>query len=98
MSTPPVGHEPTVAAQHIDPVCGMTVDADTGQHLDHDGQRYLFCSAHCRTRFQENPDRYTHDHTGQHERTGQHDHTGAASAPPVGEVAEYTCPMHPEIR
>jgi Cu+-exporting ATPase len=109
MNTHPARHQPAdTTAQHIDPVCGMSVDATTAHHLDHDGQRYLFCSAHCRTRFQQDPDHYTHnDHSG-HDHGGHdhggHDHgghdAGTPSLPalPVGEAVEYTCPMHPEIR
>jgi YHS domain-containing protein len=39
-----------------DPVCGMQVER---QHApgtaEHDGQRYYFCSAHCRDRFTADP-------------------------------------------
>ena len=106
MSTHSVTHEPAAGAdQHIDPVCGMTVAADSTLNLDHDGQRYVFCSEHCRNRFQQDPDRFTngatsehHDHSDHH-HAGHHSATTAAPASPAeGEVAEYTCPMHPEIR
>src|SRR5690349_15957855 len=111
MNTHPARHQPAVASssQLTDPVCGMSVDATTAHHLDHDRQRYLFCSEHCRARFQADPDRYTHgpaDHRGRHDHPDRHDHSGLhhqagtapVSAPPVCEVSEYTCPMHPEIR
>lgn len=43
----------------IDPVCGMRVDPATGKHsIDHQGQRYLFCCAGCRTKFEADPARY----------------------------------------
>jgi len=111
MSTHHARHQPAdTTQQHIDPVCGMNVDAATAHQLDHAGQRYLFCSEHCRATFQKDPDRYAHydasqpPHSGQLDHRGhdhaRHDHAGhaAATSPPVGEVAEYTCPMHPEIR
>jgi len=38
----------------------MTVDPATVQHIaDHDGRRYYFCAAGCRTAFHADPDRYT---------------------------------------
>jgi uncharacterized protein len=51
-------HGHTSAAQAIDPVCGMTVDPESAQYADHDGQRYFFCHAGCRERFQQAPARY----------------------------------------
>ena len=78
----------------------MTVDLDNAMAAEHDGHRYVFCPEQCRERFVAEPDRYSSPHTG-HE---QHEHHGAvASGEGVdrageGEVTEYTCPMHPEIR
>jgi xanthine dehydrogenase accessory factor len=43
----------------VDPVCGMTVDADDVRHIaDHEGITYAFCAVGCRTRFVKNPARY----------------------------------------
>lgn len=43
----------------LDPVCGMTVEADTAAaHRDHDGHRYFFCSTRCAGAFDANQDRY----------------------------------------
>jgi xanthine dehydrogenase accessory factor len=40
----------------LDPVCGMTVDADDIRHLaEHDGIVYGFCTLGCRTRFVKDP-------------------------------------------
>ena len=39
-----------------DPVCGMTVKADTPHRTTHDGHEVLFCSAGCKTKFQEMED------------------------------------------
>jgi YHS domain-containing protein len=56
----------------IDPVCGMSVDPATAEHIaDHDGVQYYFCGPGCRTAFTAGPDRYlpntpatatTHEH------------------------------------
>jgi Cu+-exporting ATPase len=101
-------HHPDTTTTHqvTDPVCGMTVDPTSTQHsADHDGERFYFCSAGCRDKFLANPNEYAkhdqHDH-GHQERAGGHTHgapaDGAAPTPGEGEVVEYTCPMHPEIR
>jgi len=42
MTTPPTT---------IDPVCGMTVDPTTAIMAERDGQKFYFCSTHCRDRF-----------------------------------------------
>src|SRR5690606_32195080 len=76
---------PPQPAQAVDPVCGMTVDPAATAHLaDHDGERFHFCSASCRTRFVANPQRYLDPGSPEPE----------AAAP----GAIYTCPMHPEVR
>jgi Cu+-exporting ATPase len=41
-----------------DPVCGMTVKADTAHRAMHEGREILFCSAGCRTKFLADPVRY----------------------------------------
>ena len=42
-----------------DPVCGMQVDASTTpHHAHHFGEEHHFCSAGCRTKFLDDPDRY----------------------------------------
>ena len=79
----PAMHHAAVAGQHIDPVCGMTVAADSSHRATHAGHDYLFCSAGCRTKFLAEPVRYL---------------APSATAPqelPAGTT--YTCPMHPEV-
>jgi Cu+-exporting ATPase len=66
----------------IDPVCGMTVDTDS-RLATVDGVDYRFCSDHCRVKFESDPDAYAE---------------GQKPAPPAASSAEYTCPMHPEVR
>ncbi len=42
-----------------DPVCGMTVDAETAQHSHrHDGEEFHFCSKHCHEKFAAQPDEF----------------------------------------
>jgi YHS domain-containing protein len=53
-------------AKHIDPVCGMEVEADKGYGKMHEGTLYRFCSRNCLDNFENDPDRYltTSDKTG----------------------------------
>ncbi|MFH1658634.1 MAG: heavy metal translocating P-type ATPase [Pseudomonadota bacterium] len=66
----------------IDPVCGMTVKPESPHATDLDGVNYRFCSAKCKTKFDAEPARYL----------------APQAAEPAIPDAEYTCPMHPEIR
>jgi len=92
--------QPTAQAHPVvkDPVCGMSVDPATSEYRsEHAGQTYYFCSGHCQAKFEASPQTYLDPHAG---HGHDHDHTGhqAAASPPAGEVEEWTCPMHPEIR
>ncbi len=42
----------------IDPVCGMTVSADSSRPLLYEGTDYYFCCAGCRQAFEQDPDAY----------------------------------------
>ncbi|MDO9619984.1 MAG: heavy metal translocating P-type ATPase [Pseudomonas sp.] len=80
-------------SQH-DPVCGMVVKPDSQFTESHEGQTYLFCSAKCQEKFRADPTRYIH-------RPQHHEHIHhetPLTAPGASGSAEYTCPMHPEIR
>ena len=66
----------------VDPVCGMTVAADKGFSSDYRGTHYLFCSGKCKTKFDAEPERYL----------------APSPVKTPAPAAEYTCPMHPEIR
>lgn len=71
-----------------DPICGMTVDEATAIHADRDGERYYFCSPHCRDRF-----------LARVEPDGSGAARAAARGPEEGgPFIRFTCPMHPEIR
>jgi Cu+-exporting ATPase len=46
-------------ATHVDPVCGMQVDERTAAgRSEHEGRAYYFCSAGCKQKFDEEPERY----------------------------------------
>ena len=86
-------HQSVTTTSHsvTDPVCRMQVDPNTALTLDHEGTPYHFCSERCRDRFQGDPASFL---------TPPQDSDDAASRnQDVNEdVAEWTCPMHPEIR
>lgn len=98
-------HRPDAATtdQVTDPVCGMTVDPAVAEHaVEHSGEQFYFCSAGCKGKFLADPDRYIDRGFSDH---AEGDHAGRATepghvqpTPSEGEVVEYTCPMHPEIR
>ena len=51
----------------LDPVCGMSVDPATAtEKVEHDGHTYYFCSAGCRSAFEEEPARYAGAAGAQH--------------------------------
>ena len=102
-------HQHQVAAPTVskDPVCGMDVDPAVSEYRsEHGGQTYFFCSGHCQAKFDAAPETYTSPaadvqdaHAGHHHDGHEHQATPASSAAAAsGEVAEWTCPMHPEIR
>ena len=66
-----------------DPVCGMSVAATSDHHVDLGGDTIYFCSSHCRAKFESAPEQYQ----------------SVEKPPPKAAVgAQYTCPMHPEVR
>lgn len=84
-----------------DPVCGMEVDPDTAEYrVEHEGQSYFFCSRGCRSTFLGDPDRYISGAgQPQPEKPAAGSSSGEADdANEADDAAEYTCPMHPEIR
>ncbi len=73
----------------VDPVCGMTISpADSVGEIEHRGHTYYFCNDSCLQRFKADPESFTGAGAGQR----------ASSPGPADFEAEYTCPMHPEIR
>ncbi|SDO42312.1 Cu+-exporting ATPase [Pseudomonas reinekei] len=82
--------EPQATGSH-DPVCGMTVSNDSQFSTEYEGQNYRFCSQKCQTTFRAAPERY---------RISQLkiEQVPQTTTEPLTGAAEYTCPMHPEIR
>jgi Cu+-exporting ATPase len=92
----------------------MSVSRQSRFHIHHQGQQFHFCSQHCLDKFQSEPERYlatdstpgagSAKHVGHadHEHHPREGHEKAADeAPTEAEAdsnAEYTCPMHPEVR
>jgi P-type Cu+ transporter len=70
---------------HTDPVCGMKVGDKIS--LEHAGQKFYFCSMHCKEKFSTVPAKYLPPNDG--------------LIKPVLVIAttgtSYTCPMHPQI-
>ena len=78
-------HNEPNTPQTKDPVCGMTVDPSSskGGSSVFQNKTFYFCSTKCKTKFDQEPIKYTVPSQAQE------------SAP---QNVEYTCPMHPEIR
>ncbi len=75
-----------------DPVCGMAVDPKDAMGSEQfGGQTYYFCSPPCLEKFHADPAKYASRASG---------HAPSAPEPEKakGKQAEYTCPMHPEVR
>ncbi|MBK7314868.1 MAG: heavy metal translocating P-type ATPase [Burkholderiales bacterium] len=77
-----------------DPVCGMTVTAQSEHHVEYDGHPYYFCSTNCLTKFNADPPKYASGEQGSAPTAP------TAQTPPLPAQAGtiYTCPMHPQIR
>ncbi|HLH36387.1 MAG TPA: heavy metal translocating P-type ATPase [Alloacidobacterium sp.] len=72
----------------IDPVCGMQVNPSKATATAvHDGQTFYFCSQGCAAKFNVDPRKYLNSSEEPQEKRAR----GNSSA-------EYTCPMHPEVR
>lgn len=54
-----------------DPVCGMTVDDKSPHRSTLAGRTYVFCSAACKTRFDQEPGRYAASEKGEAQRGGK---------------------------
>ncbi len=84
-----------VKREFVDPVCGMkTEDENAFMKYEHGGQPYYFCSENCRDKFKSDPEKYIHAAQKHYE----HSQAQEAVSPPPTEGAQYTCPMHPEVR
>lgn len=46
-------------AMQNDPVCGMQIEeSDAAGKSEYNGQTFYFCSANCKTRFDDEPEKY----------------------------------------
>ena len=67
-----------------DPVCGMQVEMELAPaSAAVDGQRYWFCSDHCRERFVAEPTRYLSDEADQAARPAPQPEATASAVDPV---------------
>ncbi|MEC9313493.1 MAG: heavy metal-binding domain-containing protein, partial [Pseudomonadota bacterium] len=74
----------------IDPVCGMTVDADNARyHARHNQQDYVFCSQHCMNNFKADPERYLKQSEADHNCCG-----GDDKAPHTEKQPQSCCGSH----
>ncbi len=71
----------------IDPVCGMTVDADNAlYHARHNQQDYVFCSQHCMNNFKADPERYLTQSETDHDCCSSH-----SKPQPVEQEKPHSC-------
>jgi Cu+-exporting ATPase len=86
-------NRPMPAAQdaRLDPVCGMTVTAQSPHSVQHQGRPVYFCCAGCAAKFRANPAKYP--------IAGQGEPMAASPASqPMRAGTLFTCPMHPQVR
>ncbi len=58
-------------AMSKDPVCGMSVESNSPLNSTHSGQTYVFCSAACKSKFDNDPGRYAPAPEAQASRGGK---------------------------
>ncbi len=76
-----------------DPVCGMQVDPakiPPPPQSKFATQTYYFCGGGCKTKFESNPKQYLNK--------AEPARAQLVTLSPALSAAEYTCPMHPEVR
>ncbi|QDU74550.1 Silver exporting P-type ATPase [Bremerella volcania] len=97
----------------IDPICKMEVDPATALSAERDGEKFHFCSEHCRTKFLE---MRAEEHGSKHDHepaTPQHEHVCCSTSPPSSPMVQfgtttsdaasaaptkkYFCPMCPGV-
>jgi Cu+-exporting ATPase len=78
------------ASEHRDPVCGMTVSADSPLRHTHEGTTYFFCNQGCLDKFRADPRKYLGTRP-----TPDASHSCCTVEPTDG--LTYSCPMHPEV-
>ncbi|MDO8777231.1 MAG: heavy metal translocating P-type ATPase [Burkholderiaceae bacterium] len=79
-----------------DPVCGMTVQADkAAARLEFDGKLYLFCSTHCKDKFEADPKKYIGGAGG---TTSVPVAAGSPLAAPTSTASDHGMPMQAALR
>ncbi len=73
-----------------DPVCGMTVSAQSPHLAVRDGIAHYFCSAGCKAKYLARPADYA--------SPAPLDPSAPRATATLDRSATYTCPMHPQIR
>jgi Cu+-exporting ATPase len=82
---------PAAQDARLDPVCGMTVTAQSPHSVQHQGRPVYFCCAGCAAKFRANPAKYP--------IAGQGEPMAASPASqPMRAGTLFTCPMHPQVR
>ena len=76
---------------HLDPVCGMTVAADTPHQTEYQGNIYRFCCRRCLERFTAEPEATL-------EKRARAADEPAAPPSKALATALHICPMCPEVR
>ena len=85
----------------IDPVCGMTIEEkDAAATFAYQGRTYQFCSTSCKEKFEKNPEAYARGKAAGTAEQGAMKMSAPRPDEPHAhsDKAEWTCPMHPEIR
>jgi YHS domain-containing protein len=58
-----------------DPVCGMQVDPKTAAgKSEYQGETYYFCSLHCKTQFDKEPEKYVGEPDASQKNHDHHQH------------------------
>jgi Cu+-exporting ATPase len=94
---PTEGAGATPAPLKRDPVCGMMVPSDPPLRATFEGNTYVFCSPHCRERFQENPRAFVGPSPSLPEAEDHGRADASEEGQPQGAGTQWTCPMHPQI-
>lgn len=76
--------------EYRDPVCGMTVSADSPLRHTHAGTIYYFCHAGCLKKFQDDPAKYL-------QASAPADKANSCCTVEPTDGLTYSCPMHPEV-
>ena len=77
-------------SEHRDPVCGMSVRADSPLRHTHAGTTYYFCNPSCLRKFSAHPDKYLRAPVPA-------DGGNACCTVEPTDGLTYSCPMHPEV-